>query len=382
MSGNHKNTALLFSCMTFLYEKILRPVFFLQDPEKIHDRFVRLGSIFSYVPPARWLLALLYRYRSQKLRQLVAGITFENPVGLAAGFDKDCKLMTLLPSLSFGYEEVGSITAEPYEGNKGVRLKRLKADKGIIVNYGLKNQGARLLRKKLLGKKFKMPIGVSVAKTNKHFKSDKAKVEDWLKALRLMKGTSDYLTINLSCPNTSDPINYCKPLRLKQLLMAIKRSKMKFLQPVFLKLSHDLTMKQADEIIRICKPFGWITGFIISNLGKDRRKLHLQSDPMEFEQYKGGISGPVTKKGALILLRHFYKKAGERFVLIGCGGISNAEDAYEYIRAGASLVQLITGMIYRGPGTMKEINKGLVCLLEEDGFKNISEAIGAEFNRV
>jgi dihydroorotate dehydrogenase len=377
MNGNHKNSVAVYHSMTFLYERLLRPIFFLQDPEKIHDRFVRLGFIMSHLPPAKWALATFYRYKSPKLRQRVAGMMFDNPVGLAAGFDKDCKLMTLLPSVGFGFEEVGSITAEPYEGNKGPRVTRLKADKGIIVNYGLKNEGATLLRKRLLKKKFSFPVGVSIAKTNKHFKTEKAKVEDWLTGLRLMKGTGDYLTINLSCPNTSDPANYCTPKKLRQLLLAIKRSKMKFSQPVFLKLSHDLSLKDATALIKLCVPYKWITGFIVSNLGKERRKLNLQSDPMLYEGKKGGISGPVTKKKALELVRHFSTKGNGRFVIIGCGGIFSAEDAYEYIRAGASLVQLVTGMIYRGPGLMKEINKGLVTLLEEDGFKNISEAIGA-----
>lgn len=364
--------------MTFLYEHLLKPLFFLQDPEVIHNRFVRVGRILGHIPPARWILSFVYQYRNPKLQQLVAGITFANPVGLSAGFDKECELLKVLPSIGFGYEEVGSITAEPYDGNPRPRLVRLPADKGIIVNYGLKNRGASVLRRKLLGKRFRFPVGVSIAKTNKRFKTEKAKLDDWLRGIKLLKGCGDYLTINLSCPNLADTANYCDPKLLRKLLARIEKEKVYFTQPVFLKLSADLTEKRIDAIIKLCTPKRWITGFIISNLTKDRRKLTLKTHPSIWEGKKGGISGKHVYPRSLALIRHVRKRAGERFVLIACGGIFTTRDAYAYIRAGASLVQMITGMIYRGPGTIKEINKGLVRLLEEDGYKNISEAIGAE----
>ncbi len=357
--------------MTFIYEKLLKPVFFLQEPEAIHDRMVRLGRILGAIPPARWTISLLYGYKNEKLRQTIAGIPFDNPVGLAAGFDKDCKLMKIMPSVGFGYAEVGSVTAEPYAGNPPPRAYRLVKDESLVVNYGLKNQGA-LTAKQRLAKRFRFPIGVSVAKTNKRFKNDEAKLKDWIKVITLMKDSGDYLTINLSCPNTWDTTNYCNPLRLKQLLVRIKKAKIVFRTPVFLKLNAELTPKQADAIIKLCKPEQWITGFVISNLVKDRAKLKLKS--VEHGTYKGGLSGSVVKKKALALVRHFKKKGGKRFVLIACGGVFTAKDAYEYITAGASLVQLVTGMIYKGPGVIKEINKGLVALLEKDKFKNISQA--------
>ncbi|MBR9692772.1 dihydroorotate dehydrogenase (quinone), partial [Candidatus Woesearchaeota archaeon] len=166
--------------MTFVYEKLLRPILFLQDPEKIHNRAIRAGRIVGAIPPVRWLVSLFYNYKHAMLEQYVAGIKFKNPVGLAAGFDKDCQLMKSLPALGFGYEEVGSVTAQPYAGNPHPRLVRLKKDKGIIVNYGLKNEGAPVLKKRLQGK-YKIPIGVSVAKTNKHHTTQKEKLDDWVK---------------------------------------------------------------------------------------------------------------------------------------------------------------------------------------------------------
>jgi dihydroorotate dehydrogenase len=144
-----------------------------------------------------------------------------------------------------------------------------------------------------------------------------------------------------------------------------------------LKLTADLSFKEADEIIALCAPRKWITGFILTNLVKDRSNLKLKSPPEQWQPYKGGFSGKVTFEKALALTRHFHKRAAKRFVLIGCGGIFTAEDAYAYIRSGASLVQLITGMIYGGPAAISDINKGLVKLLKKDGYSNISEAVGA-----
>jgi len=362
--------------MTLLYEKVLRPVFFLQDPEKIHERFVRLGSILGSIPPARWLLSALYTYKDERLWQDIAGITFENPVGLAAGFDKDADLPKLLSSIGFGHAEVGSVTAKPYPGNEGVRLKRLVIDEAIIVNFGLKSLGAKTVASKLKGKRFPLPVGVSVARTNAAFASEKAKLDDWIAGLKTMKVCGDWLTINLSCPNLNDTTNYCDPETCERLLVRIEQEKLRFNKPVFLKVGADLTPKQVDRLITLAKPRVWITGFIISNLCKDRARLNLKTPKVEHASYPGGISGSFVRKKALALVKRFKKKSGKRFVLVGCGGVSTAEDAYAYIRAGASLVQLITGMIYKGPGTIKKINKGLVELLRSHGYASISDAVG------
>ena len=308
------------------------------------------------------------------LTQEIAGVTFPNPVGLAAGFDKDCHFMKILPDLGFGFEEVGSITAEPYEGNPGPRLKRLVKDESIIVYYGLKNQGAKALKQKL-NKQFRIPIGVSIAKTNKLHKTMKLKIADWIKGIKLMKSSGDYLTINLSCPNTFDPTNFCNAKDLKPLLAEVAKLKIK--KPVFLKITADLTRSEADRILDVCKKHDFITGFILTNLVKDRSKVKFKSEEKHHKNYKGGLSGKIVQKKAVALTKYFYEKTQGKYVLIGCGGIFTAEDAYEYIKNGASLVQLITGMIFEGPAAIKNINKGLVELLEKDGYRNISEAVGS-----
>lgn len=362
--------------MTFLYEKLVKPFFFRQDPEKVHERVVKLGALLGKIAPAQWLLSLLYNYHHPMLVQKVAGITFQNPIGLAAGFDKECQLMKVLPSIGFGFEEVGSITAEPYNGNPKPRLVRLPADQSIIVYYGLKTSGAKKLKKRLAeGKPYAIPIGVSVAKTNKRFANQREKLDDWVRGIKLLKDIGEYLTINVSCPNTWDPNNYSNPKLLEKLLFRIENEKIRFRTPVFLKLTAELTEKEVDDIIRICTPRKWITGFILTNLVKDRSRLTLKS-PKEVLKHPGGLSGKPVQQRALKLVKHFKKRGGERFILIGCGGIFTAEDAYAYFKAGASLVQLATGMIYRGPGTIKELKKGLVRLLKKDGYASLAALTG------
>jgi dihydroorotate dehydrogenase len=360
-----------------LYELLVRPVLFRVDPEFVHHCTVYAGRAAGSNKVTRGALRLAYDWQHPKLRQKIAGIAFRNPVGLAAGFDKDCNLMDALPAIGFGFVEVGSITAQPYAGNPKPRLTRLPKDKSIIVYYGLKNKGAHVLRPRL-ERSFTIPVGVSVAKTNKEFSSEREKLDDWADGILALKDLGDYLTINISCPNTFDPANFCDPRLLEGLLRRIDKEKMRFRKPVFLKLSPDITVKQLDNILALCAPRKYITGFVLSNLVKDRSKLALKSDPKMYKDRKGGFSGKVVQPRSLELVRHAYRKAGKRFVLVGCGGIFTAQDAYEYIRSGAPLVQIITGMVYGGPATVKRINKGLVTLLERDGFSSISEAVGAD----
>lgn len=356
------------------FYKIIRPFLFLFNPEKIHNVAVFLGRVCGSNFLTRLKLKILFYYKNEKLQQDILGIRFNNPVGLAAGFDKECVLMKILPSLGFGFEEVGSITALPYEGNPKPRLKRLLKDNAIIVNYGLKNRGARFLKKRLFNKKFKIPIGVSIAKTNKPFKSDKEKILDWVKGVKIMKDTGDFLVINLSCPNICDPKTPQEPSFVRKLISELERIKIE--KPLFLKLSADISLYYTDEIIEIAKKYDFVKGFILTNLAKNRNILKLKTSKEIYSKYSGGISGKPIQNLSDELIKYIYKKTKGRYVIIGCGGIFTAEDAYRKIKNGASLVQLVTGMIYEGPGVVKNINKGLVKLLEKDGYRNISEAVG------
>ncbi|RME32052.1 quinone-dependent dihydroorotate dehydrogenase [Candidatus Woesearchaeota archaeon] len=360
--------------MTFLYERCIRPALFLFSPDRVHLMALRIGKLFSF-PPFAWLFRLIYHYEHPALKQELLGLTFSNPIGLSAGFDKDGEIPSAIRAVGFGFEEVGSVTAEPYAGNTPPWATRLVQDEGLIVNYGLKNKGAAALRKRLR-RPYPLVLGVSVAKTNKRFASEREMIDDWTRGIAAVQGCGDYLTINLSCPNTHDPCTFQDPRLLEKLLAAV--AKLHIQEPVFLKVGPDNDEQTIKRIIAVAKRHSYVKGFIISNLAKDRSKLSLKTPKSVFAHRPGGVSGPVMKSRALTTLRLFRKHSHGRFIFIGCGGISSAEDAYEYIEAGASLVQLITGMIFHGPGLIKEIKKGLVRLLERDGLSHISEVVRKE----
>lgn len=361
-----------------MYENILKPVFFRFDPEHVHDFIVLLGEKLGNFSLGRWVVSIFCEYDSPVLRTHVAGLDFKNPVGLAAGFDKDVRLTQIMPSVGFGFMEVGAITHHPYQGNKGLRLTRLPDDKSLIVYYGLKNIGSEAIEKKLKRLQFKIPVGINIAKTNRVDIKGEKSVEDYAATYRMLAHYFAYVTLNISCPNAQDGCTFQDPALLDELLTAIAREKKA--GPVFLKLSTHLTTQEVDAILAVVGKYSFVDGFIIGNLSKRRDILDLKSLPEKLNLIpQGGISGKPLKEISTNLIRHIYQRTKGKYVIIGLGGIFTAEDAYEKIKAGASLVQIVTGLIYGGPQTVKRINKGLVELLRRDEYTNISEAVGSEF---
>ena len=364
------------SITRFLYKLIGKPILFRIDPEKIHDIFISFGKFLGSNFLTRALTLFAFGYSNKKLEQNILGIKFKNPVGLAAGFDKDANMIKIIPSIGFGYTEIGSITGEPCEGNPKPRLWRLKKTKGLIVYYGLKNTGCEAIAKKLK-KKYKTPVGISIAKTNsKETATTEQGIKDYEKAFKKLKDFGDYITINISCPNAHGGLPFTDREKLGELLTEIDKTPQE--KPIFLKMAPDLTHKELDDIIEISDKHK-VSGFICTNLTKDREnqyiKKHLKDAPPVSH---GGISGKPIRDLSTKIIKHVYEKTQGRYVIIGCGGIFTAKDAYEKIKAGASLVQMITGMIFEGPQVISEINHGLSGLLEKDGYKNISEAVGVE----
>lgn len=344
------------------YVYILKPILFCIDPEKIHDQMVRVGVFLGSTALGKFLTRLAFGYSHPSLRQEIAGIVFENPVGLAAGFDKNAKLTNILSEVGFGFMEVGSITGEPGAGNARPRLWRHPEQKNLRVHYGLNNDGAQKISERLAGKKFALPMGVSMAKTNSPATVDaSAAIQDYLKVYRAFKNIGAYHTINISCPNAFGGQPFTEPERLEALLTAIDQERNS--QPVFLKLSPDLTEDQLAQIAGIADRHR-VNGLICSNLTK------------QHNLGEGGLSGKGVADLSLRQIKYLRKKFGARFVLIACGGIFSAEDAYARIRAGASLVQLIAGMIFEGPQVISEINRGLTQRLKRDGWSNIAQAVG------
>ena len=356
-----------------LYVSILKPIFFRYDPENIHDRMIAFGKSLGRHSISRVGAKMLFGYSNDKLVQNILGMTFRNPIGLAAGFDKNAELTDIIPDVGFGFEEVGSITGNPCHGNPRPRLWRLPDSRGLVVYYGLKNDGASRISNRLKHKTFHNIIGTSVAMTNCSENLDISNaVADYAKAFKSFVNIGDYFTVNISCPNAEGGQTFIAPYKLDYLLDIIDEIETK--KPVFIKLSPDISFKEVDEILDIARKHR-IDGIITTNLTKKRANEKIIDEDVPS---KGGISGKPVQDLSDKLLSYIYKREKDRFVLIGCGGIFSAADAYKKIRLGASLIQMITGMIFEGPQVVSEINRGLVELLKRDGFKNISEAIGVD----
>lgn len=363
----------------FSYKNILKPVFFKSDPEDVHDRMLKIGQILGNITPLNILTKTVFNYDDEKLSQRVDNVYYRNPVGLSAGFDKDANLIKVIHNVGFSFTEIGSVTLHPYEGNPKPRLYRLKTDKGLVVFYGLKNIGVdRIISK--IKKHYKSihgnVLGISIARTNSAQASGLDEgINDYTKSLEKLveAGVGNYYTINISCPNTFYGEPYSTPERLDKLLTSLL--KVETTKPIYLKMPINLPWDKFDPLLQVAVEHS-VAGVIIGNLNKDRNSKYITEKYPE--DMRGGVSGIPTRELSNNLIKQTYKKYKDKLTIIGVGGIDSAETAYQKICYGATLVQLITGMIFNGPQLIGQINKGLVELLEKDGYKNINEAIGSK----
>jgi dihydroorotate dehydrogenase len=360
-----------------IYRFILRPVIFLWLPEIAHNKLKYFGKALSSNQLGRSLLNILFFYKNKSLNLTINGISYKNPIGLSAGFDKDGELTDAYPELGFGFAELGSFTGKICPGNPGVgrRLFRMPKSKSILVWYGLNNQGAEAISSRLANKEFRIPIGVNAAKSNltPEFNLTDS-INDYLKTLRCFQGIGDYFTINISCPNTQDREPFVDKDNLEALLSAISEQRADN-RPIYVKLAADLEIDEINTIVDACLKFK-MDGVVLTNLAKPEFNKEYVKDELVF--HKGAMSGLPLQRISTNVIRHVYRRTRGKLTIIGVGGVFNAEDAYEKITSGASLVELITGMIFEGPQLIGEINRGLVELLEKDGFSSIEQAIGSK----
>lgn len=368
------------SLSSFLYQHLLKKLFFRIDPEIIHELLTSAGEILGRFWGFKKIVEFLLKLPSKpKLIQKIAGVNFPNPVGLSAGFDYEAKLTQILPAINFGFGTIGTITNLPYEGNSPPRLGRLPKSKSLMVNKGFKNPGADRIIEKLENNKFEIPIGISIGRTNnRRLTTVKESIEDIVSAFKKFEHSyfkHSYYELNISCPNLFGSISFYLPDHLKTLLIALDKLNIK--KPVFVKMPIEKSNHEVISMLEIIKKFKFIKGIIFGNLQKNRKDVSL--DPNEVAKFKtGNFSGKPCEKRSNELIKLTYKKYGKKMVIIGVGGIFSAEDAYRKIKLGASLVQLITGMIYQGPQLITEINIGLSELLEKDGYRHISQATGKD----
>lgn len=367
---------------SFFYQNIIKRIFFLFNPEFIHNLMVSRGELIGKTF-AKHFLNWKLNYSSPRLKQKIVGINFIGPVGLAAGFDYEARLTQVLFALGFGFQSVGTITNLPYGGNPKPLLGRLIKSRSLMVNKGFKNLGVEYTVNKLKGLSYKIPVGISIGgSNNEKIKSIDEAVLDISKTFISFEKANiknSYYELNISCPNLiNTEIDFYKPKNLDQLLQSIKR--LKLAKPVFIKMPIDKSDKEFLAILNVIKDFSFIRGVIVGNLLKDRKSPLLIKQ--EVNKFKiGNFSGKPCEPRSNELIKLTYKKYKNKLVIIGCGGVFSGQDAYKKIKLGASLVQLITGMIFQGPQVISQINLELEELLEKDGYKNISEAVGIENNK-
>ena len=352
--------------------KLVRPCVFKIAPETAHGmtiKAMKAGLVRSCCP----------NIDDAALGQRIFGLDFENPVGMAAGFDKNAEVIVPVLKLGFGFTEVGTVTPKPQGGNPRPRIFRDPSNEAVINRMGFPNGGVRIFKPNL-DKARSNParpdggiIGVNIGMN----KGQANPVEDYMELVKELADQADYMTVNISSPNTPGLRDLQEKDALSELLSKIMKTIRRvggdYPTPLLVKLAPDLNEKQQEEIAQTLME-NQVSGVILTNTTLDRPDFL----PEKFKTEKGGLSGAPLRDKSTDTIRSFYKLTKGKLPIIGVGGISTAKHAYDKIRAGASLVQVYTGMIYEGPDIANDINKGLLNLLDQDGFSNISQAIGAD----
>jgi dihydroorotate dehydrogenase len=362
-----------------LYKKIVKPILFRMDPEKAHHLTINGLHAASNVPGAKQLLKSLYGVeRSPLLAQTLWNIPFENPIGLAAGLDKNAQAVEAFSQIGFGFMEVGTITPKPQPGNEGPRMFRLPSDQALINRMGFNNIGIQAMAQNLRKiKKRDIPLVINMGK-NKITPNEHAE-DDYLACMQELYPLGDIFVVNISSPNTPNLRNLQHGDDLKRLLHAVKGEI--DLQnekhghpgkPVLVKISPDLTDDELQHTVHSIMEIG-MSGIIATNTTTVKDGL---KDPNK--EKPGPLSGKPLGRRSTEVIRRVYQLTDGKLPIIGVGGIFSAHDAYEKIRAGASLVEVYSALIYEGPELLSRMNEELKTLLRKDGYTHISQAIGAD----
>ena len=337
-----------------MYEFIIRPILFKFDPEKVHHWVFSWIKWLSRIPGVPNLIRACFKIEDKRLERRLFGLTFNNPVGLAAGFDKNSVLYNELANFGFGFIEIGTVTPKGQVGNPKKRLFRLIEDEGIINRMGFNNNGLEAAISQLKKNTGQLIIGGNIGKNTNTKPEDYTK--DYLECFKALHPYVDYFVLNVSCPNVGSHAKLTDKDYLEELIQDVQNANETFekQKPVLLKIAPDLNTFQLDEIIELVKNTK-IDGVIATNTSITREGLKSKS---QFEM--GGLSGQPIKKRSTEVIKYLAEKSNKSFPIIGVGGIHSAEDALEKLNAGADLVQIYTGFIYKGPKLIKDINKAII----------------------
>lgn len=364
----------------WIYKTVIKPLLFRLSPDDAHTYLVRVAKVWQRIPGLRQLTRFLLSPAPQEsLRQEIAGVTFASPTGISAGFDKNIELQPTLHMIGCGFETGGSITRHPKKGNERPWFYRLPRTGSLVVHAGLANDGLDTItttieRDSKIQQRMPLIISVAVAACDEKCTITQV-IEEACEALRMIeeKKLAQAVEVNISCPNAQDGQPFTQIGNLGKLLSAVDALQLQL--PIFVKMPNRQTWREFEPIIDTVAKYR-IQGVTISNLVKDREHVDVKDELPG--HVLGGLSGQPTRERSTMLIRESYKKYGDQLIIIGVGGIFSAEDAYEKIRNGASLVALITGMIFEGPQLIGDINDGVAKLLRQDGFTHITEAVGVD----
>ncbi|OCK42346.1 dihydroorotate dehydrogenase (quinone) [Tenacibaculum soleae] len=342
-----------------MYKILIRPIFFLFDPEKIHYFTFSLVKFMTKIPFVASIFRGLYQVNDKKLERNLFGLTFKNPVGLAAGFDKNAVLYNELANFGFGFVEIGTVTPKGQAGNPKKRLFRLKDDQGIINRMGFNNEGLAIAIEQLKKNKGKIIIGGNIGKNTDT--APENYTEDYIACFKGLHPYVDYFVLNVSCPNVGSHAKLDDVEYLQELITEVQQlnTKEAVQKPILLKIAPDLNNQQLDEIIELVAKTK-IDGVIASNTSVNRDNLKASKEILQ-EIGNGGVSGQPVKEKSTKVIKYLADNSNKAFPIIGVGGIHSEKDALDKINAGADLVQIYTGFIYEGPSLVKRINKAILA---------------------
>jgi len=341
-----------------MYQRIIKPLLFLLPPERAHYFVMGLLTFFSKIPGVGRLLRGLFCYEDKRLERKLWGLTFKNPVGLAAGFDKDARWYNELANLGFGFIEIGTVTPKPQTGNPKPRLFRLTADEGLINRMGFNNLGVEAAVQQLKNRSTDIIIGGNIGKNTATDNTDA--MADYVFSFKALHPYVDYFVVNVSCPNIENLTKLQDTPFLLELLTQLQlfNQEQAKPKPILLKIAPDLNPTQLDEVIDIIRQTK-IDGVIATNTTTKRESL--QTDAAKVKEIgNGGLSGKPLAERSTEVIRYLAEKSNKAFPIIGVGGIHSAKDALDKLEAGADLVQIYTGFIYEGPQLIKQINKAIL----------------------
>ncbi len=359
-----------------LYKNIIRPLLFHLEAEQAHDYTHRIGSEISSNSALLSFIQSFFDRGGNGLEQNHLGLNFNSPVGLAAGFDKNAHLMPLMQAIGFGFVEVGSITALSSSGNPKPRLLRLPDNEALVNRMGLNNDGAEVITNRLKMAKpgLSIPLGINIAKTHSPNILGDSAIRDYVASFVLAESTADYITINISCPNTEEGKTFEDPVALKELIDAINQTRSES-RPVLMKLSADLSFTELDVLLDLCEA-GRVDGYVLTNTSSKRESLKHLSRQRAEDFGRGGLSGVPLYNKMIELVNHTFKSTGGKKPIVAVGGIDSPEKALLAIHHGASLVQVYTGLIYQGPFLVSNINRYLQRYLTSNGISSLTDVRG------